>query len=203
MIARSADIAKNNVIQYEWNFSSKVIFAVTIILTIGSLANTVSAGSAAQGSFVAGLTGIEEVPPAHTNATGSASFLQTSDGKMMYGLNVTGVGNVTKADVHVGKQGENGPVVVNIFTSKSSPIRINGTVSEGNITAASLQGPMKGKQLSDLIDLFQHGDTYVNVATEQNSNGEIRGQIGFAGIDESGKALGEKNITADQGLQFD
>ena len=96
MIARSADIAKNNVIQYEWNFSSKVIFAVTIILTIGSLANTVSAGSAAQGSFVAGLTGIEEVPPAHTNATGSASFLQTSDGKMMYGLNVTGVGNVTK-----------------------------------------------------------------------------------------------------------
>jgi hypothetical protein len=75
MIARSGDITKNNVIQYERNFSSKVIFAVTIILTIGSLANTVPAGSAAQGSFVAGLTGIKEVPPAHTNATGSASFL--------------------------------------------------------------------------------------------------------------------------------
>ena len=68
---------------------------------------------------------------------------------------------------------------------------------------ADLQGPMKGKHLSDLVDLFQHGDTYVNVATEQNANGEIRGQIGFAGIDESGKALGEKNITADQELQFD
>jgi hypothetical protein len=203
MMARSGYIRKNYVIQYERNFSSKVIIAVIIILIIGSLANSIRAGSPAQGSFVAGLTGIEEVPPAHTNATGSASFLQTSDGKMMYGLNVTGVDNVTKADVHLGKQGENGPIVLNIFISKSSPIRINGTVSEGNITAANLLGPMKGKQLSDLIDLFQHGDTYVNVATKQNSNGEIRGQIGFAGIDETGKALGEKNITADQGLQFD
>jgi hypothetical protein len=61
--------------KYERNFSSEVIFALTIILTMGSLANTVPAGSAAQGSFVAGLTGIKEVPPAHTNATGSASFL--------------------------------------------------------------------------------------------------------------------------------
>jgi len=196
-------MTENNVIEYEKNFLFKVIFAVAIILTMGSLANTVPAGSAAQGSFVAGLTGIEEVPPTHTNATGSASFLQTLEGKMMYGLNVTGIGNVTKADVHVGKQGENGPVVVTLFTSKSSPIRINGTLSQGNITSANLQGPMKGKQLSNLIDLFQHGGTYVNVATEQYPNGEIRGQIGFAGIDESGKALGEKNITADQGLQLD
>ena len=75
---------------------------------------------------------------------------------MIMDFNVTGVGNVTKADLHVGKQGQNGPVIVNIFTSKSSSIRINGTgvALEGNITSANLQGPMKDKQLSDLIDFF-------------------------------------------------
>lgn len=203
MTARSENMTKSYVIEYEIKFSSKILVVVTIILIMASLANTVPTGLAAQGSFVAGLTGIEEVPPVHTNATGSAIFLPTLEGKLMYILNVTDIGNVTKADVHVGKQGENGPVVVTIFTSESPPAQINGTLSQGNISSANLQGPMKGKQLSGLIDLFQHGNAYVNVGTEQNPNGEIRGQIGFAGIDESGKALGEKNLTlADEGLQF-
>lgn len=203
MTARSENMTKSYVIEYEIKFSSKILVVVTIILIMASLANTVPTGLAAQGSFVAGLTGIEEVPPVHTNATGSATFLPTLEGKLMYILNVTDIGNVTKADVHVGKQGENGPVVVTIFTSESPPAQINGTLSQGNITSANLQGPMKDKPLSGLIDLFQNGDAYVNVGTEQNPNGEIRGQIGFAGIDESGKALGEKNLTlADEGLQF-
>lgn len=203
MTARSENMTKSYVIEYEIKFSSKILVVVTIILIMASLANTVPTGLAAQGSFVAGLTGIEEVPPVHTNATGSAIFLPTLEGKLMYILNVTDIDNVTKADVHVGKQGENGPVVVTIFTSESPPAQINGTLSQGNISSANLQGPMKGKQLSGLIDLFQHGNAYVNVGTEQNPNGEIRGQIGFAGIDESGKALGEKNLTlADEGLQF-
>jgi len=196
-------MTKSYVIEYEIKFSSKILVVVAIILIMASLANTVPTGLAAQGSFVAGLTGIEEVPPVHTNATGSATFLPTLEGKLMYILNVTDIGNVTKADVHVGKQGENGPVVVTIFTSESPPAQINGTLSQGNISSANLQGPMKGKPLSGLIDLFQNGDAYVNIGTEQNPNGEIRGQIGFAGIDESGKALGEKNLTlADEGLQF-
>lgn len=203
MTARSENMTKSYVIEYEIKFSSKILVVVTIILIMASLANPIPTGLAAQGSFVAGLTGIEEVPPVLTNATGSATFLPTLEGKLMYILNVTDIGNVTKADVHVGKQGENGPVVVTIFTSESPPARINGTLSQGNITSANLQGPMKDKPLSGLIDLFQNGDAYVNVGTEQNPNGEIRGQIGFAGIDESGKALGEKNLTlADEGLQF-
>jgi hypothetical protein len=204
MTARPENMTKSYVSEYEQKFSSKILVVVTIILTMVSLANIVPTGLAAQGSFVAGLTSIEEVPPVHSNATGSTSFIPTLEGKIMYIVNVTDIGNVTNADVHVGKQGENGPVVVTIFTSESPPARINGTLSQGNITSANLQGPMKGKQLAGLIDLFQHGEAYVNVATEQNPNGEIRGQIGFAAIDESGKGLGEKNLTlADEGLQFE
>jgi hypothetical protein len=204
MTARSDKMTKSYVIEYQKKISTKILIVVTMIVTMVGLANSVPTGLAAQESFVAGLTGIEEVPPVHTNATGDASFLTTMDGKIMYILNVTDVGNVTKADIHVGKQGENGQVIVAILTSESPQARTNGTLLQGNITSANLQGPMKGKQLAGLIDLFQHGDAYINIGTEHNPNGEIRGQIGFAGIDESGTALGEKNLTlTDLGLQFE
>ena len=40
-----------------------------------------------------------------------------------------------------------------------------------------LEGPMKGKQSSDLATAMSNGSTYVNVHTEQHPNCEIRGQI--------------------------
>ncbi len=36
---------------------------------------------------------------------------------------------------------------------------------------------MAGKQLSDLIDVMKSEGAYVNVHTQQNPDGEIRGQI--------------------------
>jgi hypothetical protein len=36
---------------------------------------------------------------------------------------------------------------------------------------------MTGKQLTDLATAMSNGETYVNVHTEQNPDGEIRGQI--------------------------
>ena len=51
-------------------------------------------------------------------------------------------------------------------------------VSEsGTITAENLTGPLQGMQVSDLIDAFNEGNTYANIHTEKNPNGEIRGQI--------------------------
>ena len=32
-------------------------------------------------------------------------------------------------------------------------------------------------QVSDLLDAFNEGNTYTNIHTEKNPNGEIRGQI--------------------------
>ena len=32
-------------------------------------------------------------------------------------------------------------------------------------------------QISDLVDAFNDGNTYANIHTQQNPNGEIRGQI--------------------------
>ena len=50
-------------------------------------------------------------------------------------------------------------------------------MSEGTITAANLEGPMAGKLLSTLTSGMHNEQTYVNVHTQQNPDGEIRGQI--------------------------
>lgn len=181
--------------------SPKILVLVIAIPMIVGAANETSS---IQPTFVAGLTGNQEVPVVHTNATGTASFSATSNSTTGYVLNITGMSNVTQADVNVAEQGKNGPIILTLFTSKAPVSNITGVLSKGNITSSNLQGPMKGEQLSSLTDLMQNGGAYVNIRTIQNPNGEIRGQIGFVGIDESGKALGEQNLTiSDEGLQFE
>jgi hypothetical protein len=54
---------------------------------------------------------------------------------------------------------------------------MNQVSETGSITADKLEGPMAGKQLSDLATAMNNGETYVNIHTEANPNGEIRGQI--------------------------
>ena len=70
------------------------------------------------------------------------------------------------AHIHQGKSGENG-----------QPITTPLQMGKGKITSSDLQGPLAGKQLSDLVDIIKNGQAYVNVHTDQNQNGEIRGQI--------------------------
>jgi CHRD domain len=40
-----------------------------------------------------------------------------------------------------------------------------------------LKGPLEGKQITDLVKLIEEGRAYTNVHTEQNPDGEIRGQL--------------------------
>ena len=54
---------------------------------------------------------------------------------------------------------------------------VNGQLAQGDISSSKLEGPLKGKQISDLTKLIEDNDAYVNVHTKQNPNGEIRGQI--------------------------
>ena len=94
-----------------------------------------------------------------------------------YKLNVTDIQGVTQAHIHSGKQGENGPPVVTLYKSDTPSAQMSRKLAKRNITSNILEGPMAGKQISDLITAMQNGGTYVNVHTQQNPNGEIRGQI--------------------------
>jgi hypothetical protein len=149
--------------------------------TGGGGAGTITS-SIGQQTFKTTLSGNGEVPPINTQATGSATFtVTTNKNSMSYQIHVINIDKVTMAHIHSGKIGQNGPVVVTLFQSKaatttSSPVK-NGILSQGTITSANLEGPLKGKQISDLVKLINDGNAYANVHTKQNPKGEIRGQI--------------------------
>jgi CHRD domain len=163
----------------------RLIGIVTAVLALAALVS-VSSGSLvtlshAQGEqkFTAKMTGKEEVPPHDTKATGNAEFTLSADGKTMsYKVDVMNIDKVTMAHIHQGKVVENGPPVVWLFNSSSNPTGpMNGMLSQGKITSNDLVGPLKGKQMSDLVKLINDGQAYANVHTEPNPKGEIRGQI--------------------------
>jgi hypothetical protein len=138
-------------------------------LSAATLTNGAPTASAQQQSqtFTAKLTGNNEVPPVNTPATGMAQFQLSSDGKELnYDLSATNLKGFMMAHVHQGKTGENGP-----------PITTPLSMGKGKITSSDLQGPLAGKQISDLVNIMKNGGAYVNVHTQQNQNGEIRGQI--------------------------
>jgi hypothetical protein len=165
-------------------------FGITtaLIMTIASIAvvinsyDNIKPAYATVAGFTAELSGNEEVPPVQTDATGSAEFTAPHFDNIGYSVNVSNIDKVTMAHIHSGKQGENGPPVVTLFkTDTPSAEPINGNLASGNITNADLEGPMAGKTLIDLNKSMELGETYVNVHTEENPNGEIRGQIKGSG----------------------
>jgi hypothetical protein len=126
--------------------------------------------------FAANLTGQQEVPPVDTQATGEAILVPDLplNQTVYYFVNATGIQGVTKGHIHSGAQGENGPVVVTLFSFDSPQ---NAVLQNGTIAANNLEGPMQGKTIPDLIAAMKNGSTYVNFHTEQNPDGEIRGQL--------------------------
>jgi CHRD domain len=128
-------------------------------------------------SFHAKLTGKDEVPPKDTKAIGSAEFTVTGADSVMYEVSVTDMQKITVAHIHKGKPGENGPVVATLFKTDSPSATTNGILSQGTITSAKLEGPLAGKHLSDLINMINNIDAYVNVHTQANPKGEIRRQM--------------------------
>jgi hypothetical protein len=127
--------------------------------------------------YVASLRGSQEVPRVRTNASGSFSARLSSDGrKLHYTLVIRNICNATEGHIHLGARGVNGPVVAFLF-GPCRPITTKRKVITGTITRDNLVGPLKGQPLSALLRQMRLGNTYVNVHTTQNPNGEIRGQV--------------------------
>jgi hypothetical protein len=164
-----------------------IFFVITALATVLSLITAINSfdtksnifnAYATVAGFTVELSGNEEVPPVQTDAKGSAEFTAPHFDNIGYSVNVSNIDKVTMAHIHSGKIGENGPIVVTLFkTETPSTEPINGNLVSGNITNAKLEGPMAGKTLIDLTKSMELGETYVNVHTEENPNGEIRGQI--------------------------
>jgi hypothetical protein len=157
------------------NITITTLFAVFTVLTLSLDSSTNFISAQAPMTITVNLTGDEEVPPVQTEATGIAEFIPVGMDSIEYTVNATNIEGVTAGHIHLGAKGENGPVVVTLFKYDTP---MNEVSEEGTITADKLEGPLAGKQISDLGAAGANGTLYVNVHTEENANGEIRGQGG-------------------------
>lgn len=121
--------------------------------------------------YQATITGGNVVPAVTTSASGT--FTMAVEGiTATYTLKVASIENATAAHIHLGAAGENGGVVAVLFnpTGPVNSIDTSGTI-------AALLGPLA----DDIVGFgtaLAEGRLYVQVHTEDNPPGELRGQIG-------------------------
>jgi hypothetical protein len=152
-----------------------LLTATTAFGVSSQFSNVMTQGSQ---KFKAALTGASEVPPVQTKASGDATFELKSDDKTMdYAINVKSIDKVLYAPIHEGKDGVNGPIVVTLYNPSSYTGKIDGQLVNGTFGASTFEGSLKGKPMSDLLDLIKNKQAYVNVHTIQNPPGEIRGTV--------------------------
>jgi len=168
-----------------------LLVLILAVFSIGMTTMVLKVAHAQEQKFTALLGGNQEVPPNTSTAKGSASFKPMGD-TVWYKVNVTGINKVTMMHIHSGKVGENGDPIAMLQIEKSTG-PTNGILAQGNITSSDLMGSLAGKSISDLVGKMQSGETYVNVHTEANPNGEIRGQIISAASNVSSETISMGN----------
>lgn len=153
--------------------------AATWIIIATSFVVTQQIQAQAGNMIITYLSGKEEVPPTKSDANAWAKFQEVNNGsQIVYWVSISGLNKITGAQLHEGVKGQNGDVVA-VLAGNKSAAQGNTTISfKGNITKDDLQGPFKGKEVSDLISRMKNSSIYVNVPTDEYKDGAIRGQIG-------------------------
>ncbi|WP_321112772.1 CHRD domain-containing protein [Halorussus salinisoli] len=155
--------------------------SVGLVDTAGAQETTTTQMADGETVFVAALSGGNQMPTVETDATGLALFAADEDG-VDYALAVANVENMLMAHIHAGGPDESGPVAVWLDPSvdaREPELRegtTNGITTQGTITSEDFVGPLEGESLDALLEMMRTGEAYVNVHTEQNQAGEIRGQ---------------------------
>jgi len=130
-------------------------------------------------TFTATLSGSNEAPPvAATGAGGFATVtLDLTAQTLSWVVDVFNLpSGVTAGHIHAGGVGVAGPVVVNftVPTSASNDFRITGSARPADVVARQPQGV---NTWEDLVQAMMTGHTYVNVHSQVNPGGEVRGQL--------------------------
>jgi hypothetical protein len=132
-------------------------------------------------SFVAQLSGSDEVPPVDT--TGSGQFngaIVINSTVIDFQLSVANLTDVTQVTINVGAVGTNGPAIFTLFDSAKQGTFTNP--EGGALVAADLTPGGGVNTFADAVAAVRAGNTYVSVTTAANPNGEIRGQILGQGV---------------------
>jgi len=146
--------------------------------------------------FKAKLKAESEVPPVNSSATGKAKF-KVKDDVITTNINVTGLTDITAAQIYAGAEGQNGEPVVDLLKTGNQSKSGERIIVKGEITASDLQGSMSGKTLQDLQTAMGNEETYVNIQTSDNPDGEIRGQIKVSGSNATETGTMKEDVNAD------
>jgi len=129
-----------------------------------------------QEEFLATLSGDNEVPPVETEASGEATIEIEDDGEeLSYEVTVSDIENVVAAHIHCGRTGVNGPVGVTLYDG--DPVSDDGVLTDGTITEPDDDNDCGWETLDDVVAAMRGNRAYVNVHTQANPAGEIRGLI--------------------------
>jgi len=129
--------------------------------------------------FAAILTGKEEVPAIDTYDTGLAVFQPkgSNNNNLKFSIKIAGMDKIKKACLHIGKPHQDGDVVAELYKSDTPQDEVIGDLCHGKLNSYDLKGPLEGKKINDLVTKMEREEAYVNIVTEDNPKGKIRGQI--------------------------
>jgi CHRD domain len=119
-----------------------------------------SVGAASAGDVAVTLSGDQETPPVTTSAKGSGKITVAADKTVSGSVTTSGV-IATAAHIHLGEQGQKGPPIITL-EKKGDNV---WSVPEGS------------KLTDEQYESFKAGKLYVNVHSDANKGGEIRGQL--------------------------
>lgn len=121
----------------------------------------------------AALSGASIVPTPITSAAGGTTALTLDRDSIDFNLGITGLLNITETTLRLGAPTENGPALFNL-AGANIPSRI-ATLT----TADLLVQPTAGiNSMADAVNAILGGRTYVEVRTQANPAGALRGQLG-------------------------
>jgi hypothetical protein len=163
-----------------WTNKGYFVVVAAALVSLILVATATTQSYAQNEKYRAKLDGNNEVPPVNTTSEGVINF-KTKSGMMTWKMNVTGINDATAANIHQGKVGEKGDIIVDLMKVSKHKDTAKGMLMRGNVTDASLTGAMAGKTVADLQTAIANGDTYVNLATSDHPDGEIRGQVKLKG----------------------
>jgi CHRD domain len=164
--AKQASVTRAGVNIEEGSMRNRITASATIVAVGVAVLAIVSAAGAMSGkTYTAKLTAAQEVPkPVHAMSGATGTFTATLTGSTLKWTltyaHLTGAAQA--AHIHLGKKGVAGNVIVPLCASP-----------------ATCKSPIKGsaKISAAWIKDLNNGQTYVNIHTKKNLNGEIRGQI--------------------------
>jgi hypothetical protein len=139
-------------------FKKTGIACAGIALIAGVLA--ASTGLAIAGASKVMLSGAQEVPPVQTSAAGSGTITVNDDMSISGSVTTTGVKG-TMAHIHEAAPGKNGGVAVPLEKKSDNEWAV----------------PAGAKLTDAQYKSYKAGDLYVNVHSDANKGGEIRGQL--------------------------